>query len=425
MENVHKVSTTTLENGIKLVHVYIPNFPVALSSLWINKGSRNDLIGKDGLAHIFEHIFLTRTELTPDRQKRLFEIERRGWLFNAFTSLSTTNYFYIHSSNESNEAVNFLIDGYNTSMFDKNDIKSEKQIIMDEEQRNKINPESYIWRLANTALWPESRLGNLFFGNKQTLTSIDKSDISDFYTKNYKPENTVFTVINSSPDIEIIINNIENQIKGNFDPSLKYIKENLGKKVDISFEKRDIDFLQIALSFITTNGNDYRTSLILNLIKNYLASGWISRLIVRLRIENKLSYWVDSSKEEFVDTGFLRFILSVNPKDIFTTLKIFEEEIVLLKNVLIDDDELNQHKNKYKGDVMRLGLDIGFLNWWYSSSVTIFNRENQTPQQLLKSIDSITPKEIKDVANKFLKEENFSLAIIGREQKINNIPTFQ
>lgn len=421
---MHESSIYKLKNGIKLVHVYIPNFPVALSSFWINKGSRNDPKGKDGLAHIFEHIFLTKTELISDRQKRLFEVEKRGWVFNAFTSLSTTNYFYIHSPNESNEAVNFLIDGYNTSIFDKNDIESEKQIIIDEEQRNKNNPESYIWRLSNTALWPKSGLGNLFFGNKKTLTSINKNDINNFYIKNYKPENTVFTVINSSSNIDIIKSNIENQIKS-FDSPLEFIKENLGKKIDISFEERDIDFLQIALSFITVDGNDYRTSLILNLIKNYLASGWISRLIIRLRIENKLTYWVDSSKEEFVDTGLLRFILSVNPKDVFTVLKIFEEEIVLLKNILIDGDELNQHKNKYKGDIMRLGLDISYLNWWYSSSMVIFDRENQTPQQFLKDIDSITPEEIKDVANKYLKEENFSLAIIGREQRINNIPTFR
>ena len=45
------------------------------------------LIGsKEGIAHLFEHLLLTKTSNIPDRQKRLIEVERRGFISNSCIS---------------------------------------------------------------------------------------------------------------------------------------------------------------------------------------------------------------------------------------------------------------------------------------------------------------------------------------------------
>lgn len=423
MKNIHLINHVTLSNGANLVHVYIPNFPIAISSFWSKVGSRNDPKEKEGMAHFLEHLLLTRTNSFSDRQKRLVEVEKRGFLFNAFASLETSHYYYVHPNEMLNDALNLLIDGFTSSIFETKDIEEEKQVVIDEERRNKNDPESYIWRLANSALWPNSQMGSNFYGDAKSLNKIKLKSLENFYSHFYQPQNTTFVLINSIKNIDkqiskIVNINSTNNLKSNS-------SEKFNKKLDIIFDQRDINYSLLSLSFITSSGLNYKDCLILELIKNYLASGWISRLISRLRVKNKLTYWVNSRGENLSDTGFFRFITSVNDEKVQDVLKIFEDEILLLKTRKIDAGILEQHKTKFKSELMRNCLNIGFLNWWYGSNLTAFGQALPPVEQYIKDIDEVSNTEIKYVANKYLSAENFSLALIGKKMTVNKIPTFQ
>lgn len=423
MVSLHNIACFNLNNKFRVVHVYIPDFPVAISSFWTRAGSRFDPINHEGMAHFLEHLLTTRTQKIPNRQERLVEIERRGFLFNAHTGLETANYHLSHSPEMLNDAVDFLIDGYSNSIFLDKDIEEEKGIILDEEQRNRNDPKAYIWRLSNSAMWPDSMMGSGFYGNKQSLSDIIRSDVLDFVKDHYLPQNTVFVLINS-------IQNIRNQVKKIEDIKMvestnKTFRDSLGAKKDIVLDKRDINYNQIAAGFITTSGSNIKDVIVLDLIKNYLASGWISRLITRARIENKLTYWINSSSEYFGDTGFIRFIASINQKHLQEFLNIFEEEILSLKNKKISSSILENHKNKYISDILRLSLDIDYLNWYYGSGITSYGLEPSTLQNRLEKIRNITPEQILEVANRYLVKNNFSLAVIGQEKEVESIPEFE
>lgn len=420
---MHKLNFHKLKNGISLVHVYVPGFPIALSSFWLRAGARVDPIGKSGLAHFFEHILTTRTAKFPDRQKRLVEIEKQGFLFNAFTSLETANYYLVHSPEDGKKALDLLIDGLLSSVFEEKDIDEEKQIIIDEERRNRNDPRSYIWRLANSGLWPSSQMGSTFFGDQTTIKGVSRDDVLAFYDKYYQPQKAIFLFINSLENMGGQIDKLKKIQTQN--SKIVVDKDNLGQKKDIVFDKRNLDYSQVALSFLTTNGLSSRDQLILNLIKNYLANGWMSRLITRLRVQEKLTYWVSSHSDRFKDTGFIRFTTSLDNGKLAKALQIFEEEIVSLKSRLIQNDILDQHKNKCKSDTLRSSLDVSFLNWWYASDYTAFGKRPLTIAEYTADMLTITPEEILETANKYLKKENFSLAIIGAEQEIVSIPNFQ
>lgn len=422
MKIKHYINSVILKNKLRVVHVYIPDFPIAISSFWVNAGSRFDPVNKEGLAHFFEHILTTRTKKYPNRNSRLIEIEKQGFLFNAHTGLETVNYHISHDPELTDSAIELLIDGYENSIFLEKDIEEEKQIIVDEERRSKNNPKSYIWRLANTGIWPNSMLGSKFFGNKESILKINSTDIENFYRNFYQTSNSAFLLINSIKDVSHILKNIEDVDCQKSKISIQ--EDNLGKKKDIVFEKRDIDYSQISCSFITTNYRNEEDAIVLDIIKNYLASGWISRLITCARIENKLTYWVDSASEQFGDTGYIRFFSSINRNHTQEFLNIFEEEIKLLKSIKIKNSVLNNHKSKYISDLLRLSLNTDYLNLYYGTKTI---SSNNTPLLLQDKIDKIlntSPSQILQVANKYLNKANFSLAIIGQTQEVNNIPNF-
>lgn len=420
---MHKLNFYKLKNGINVVHAYVPSFPIALSSFWLRAGSRVDPKGKEGLAHFFEHILTTRTKKFPDRQKRLIEIEKQGFLFNAVTSLENANYYLIHSPENSDGALDLLVDGFTSSVFNEEDIEEEKQIVADEERRNRNDPGSYIWRLSNSGLWPKSQMGSAFFGNQETIKSISKQDVINFYSTHYRPQNAIFLLITPFENINKQLEKLEKIITSGSE--IDFEKDTLGVKKDVIFDRRDLNFSQVALSFITTNGLNEKDQPILDLIKNYLASGWMSRLITRLRVQEKLTYWVSSHSDKFKDTGFIRFTASLDKGKMDNVLKIFEEEIILLKNNAIQKEILDQHKNKYKNDILRSILDINFLNWSYGSDYAAFGKKPLTANKYIEAMQQITPKQIQEIANKYFIRENFSLAIIGSDQEVDKIPNFR
>ena len=266
-------------------------------------------------------------------------------------------------------------------------------------------------------------MGSSFFGNQETIETITKNDLLDFYNTHYQPQNAIFLLINSLENVGGQLKKLE-KVK-TLNSKTIVGKDNLSERKNIIFDKKDLNYSQIALSFLTTNGLNEKDQLILDLIKNYLASGWMSRLVMRLRVQEKLTYWVSSHSDRFNDTGFIRFTTSLDKGKMAIMLKIFEKEIILLKSETIQNEILDQHKNKYKNDILRSTLDINFLNWWYGSDFIAFGKKPLLINEYTEKILRVTPEQIQEVANKYFRKENFSLAIIGNEQEVEDIPNFQ
>lgn len=420
----HSVGLTILKNGIRFLSVQIPNFPFAVSSVWINAGSRFDLSGKEGLAHLFEHLFFTRTKTYPNRQKRLEEVEKRGFMFNAFTSLETQHYFYTHSVEKTDEATKFLIDGLWSSIFDDKDIDREKSVISEEEARNHADPSSYIWRLANKGLWRGSALAKDIYGTKKSLQSVCRKDMVEFYKKYFIPSRMVFLLISPLTDTTKVLKEIDSSISAGgkklpVNPSADY------KIQPVIFEKNESDVTQVALSFVTISIENFHHRMILDFIRDYLASGWTSRLVKILRVKHNLTYWVWSETDYMSDSGYLRFYFSINSHNVSKALRIFEQEIVRLKTKFISQSDLDNHKNKIIADFQRKSLDYDWLMRWYGYQTNISRQHSPALQQYISLLKRIESKTIAEIAQTYLIKDNFSVAVLGKSNPVDYVPNFQ
>lgn len=431
----HKIHIYKLAFGLRVLHVHIPDFPISISSLWLNAGSRFDPMNRQGLAHLFEHLLFSETKKFPNKQKRLEEIERRGFLFNAFTTLETLSYYFVHSPEQSTDALDFLLDGALQTTLDERNIEAEKNIVLSEERNNFANPSDYIWRLANKGMWEGRDLGKDLFGTRKTITSITKKSVVNYYRKFFTPYKMLFVSIGPKRDIdnEIVLlkllvsercTNIDSQLNKNIRPgNMKTTKK---RKKYLSFEKREIENIQLALSFETIGIDNFNDRLCLDFIKEYLGNGWTSRLINKLRVTNQLVYWVWPETAYTQDSGYLRFYLSVDKKYVNRVLHIFEEEVTKLKEKLISARSLEINKNKIFADITRNSLNYNWLMWWYAYDACISkNIDNRVLARYITCINRLTSYTIRKTAVNFLTKENFSVALIGKINPIDYFPTFQ
>jgi len=399
-----------LVSGNKCFFVDIES-PISAVSIWINKGSRNDPKGKEGLAHFFEHIFMTQTKKFPTRQKKLQALESLGIYFNAFTSKEKTFFFHIQPKEKTEESLDLLIDGFVNSKISEKVLEKEKNIILEEESRNRQNISDYFWRLRDRALWPNSSLGKDLFGNSKTIKSITKKDVIGFQQKYYVSPNINFIII-GQVDREKIIEKINkyfefSKIKLNAEEA-----EIIGKEPNfLIFEKRNIPNANIGLYYKTTSVQNSKEMIALDLIREIIGGTWISRLNQSLRIKNNLTYWVSGISQNFSDTGFIGAEFSCSLKNIKKAFPLALKEIDSIVNKVTNVD-IKAYISSLVSSVLRNNCTAEQLLWWYGQ-MAITNKINLSPEDYVKELETITANEVISVAKKFLKKENRAIVVIG------------
>src|SRR5690606_13604664 len=79
-----------LDNGLEVLVHEDRNTEMAVMNILYKEGSRNEVPGKTGLAHFFEHLMCGGTKNVHEVDKAL---DRVGGECNAFTNTDITNYY--------------------------------------------------------------------------------------------------------------------------------------------------------------------------------------------------------------------------------------------------------------------------------------------------------------------------------------------
>ena len=87
-----RVGQYTLDNGLRLVTAPASTGQVASVNLWYGVGSRHEVPGRTGFAHLFEHLMFQGSG-NVDKGEHFEEVERLGGDINASTSTDRTNYY--------------------------------------------------------------------------------------------------------------------------------------------------------------------------------------------------------------------------------------------------------------------------------------------------------------------------------------------
>ncbi len=411
----HVVEKLKLANGATLVNVIVKDLPITLVSAWFKAGSRFDQKGKEGTAHLLEHLLTKKTKKYSSEIERLRDIESNGIKFNAYTSLETAHSYYIQQKEETYHALDFLVDGVENYTFDEGDIKKEKEIVLNEMSENKLNPREYIWNLSNQAIWKNSNMGRNFFGDEKSIGSINKSDLEEFIQKRYAIENCSFVVV-SDESTEKIAKYLNKKISLNGVQKTKSESEgeDFEESEKISVEKNNEEQVTIAVAFKSCSVNSDSVEVaVMDFVRDYLANKWISKLTEELRLKRNFTYWIDGETDNFSDTGLLRFIFVCNKKNVSEALKIISGEIEKIKEDSFDDN-LDIHKKSFASSLAIKFTDPYEYLWWYGWQTTVSDGEQLLGiEKYAKLIQEIEPADMRRVASKYLVNENLSISAIG------------
>jgi zinc protease len=184
-----------LANGLRVVLSPDRTVPTIAIAVYYDVGSRNEVQGRSGFAHLFEHMMF-QGSANVDKGDHFALIMNRGGTLNGTTSEDRTNYFETLPSNELALGLWLEADRMRSLAVTAENFENQRQVVMEEwrqSYRNQPYAMSYlrINELAYGDYWPyaHSTIGDL-----ADLQNAPLEAVQEFWQTYYAPNNAVLAI---------------------------------------------------------------------------------------------------------------------------------------------------------------------------------------------------------------------------------------
>lgn len=182
----------TLENGLRVVMSPDRTVPTVGVALYYDVGSRDEVKGRSGFAHLFEHMMFQGSR-NVGKMEHFQLIMRRGGDANGTTSHDRTNYFETLPSHELELGLWLEADRMRSLAVNQENFENQRQTVM-EERRQSYDNQPYmpsmlrINQLAYGDYWPYA---HSTIGDMEDLKRASLEHVQDFFNSYYTPNNAV------------------------------------------------------------------------------------------------------------------------------------------------------------------------------------------------------------------------------------------
>ncbi len=182
------VEQKTLKNGLKILVLPDSTSPTLAYQTWFKVGSRDEEVGKTGLAHLFEHMMFKGTRNRPEGEfdRALEQMGAEGQ--NAFTSRDYTAYVQEIPKTQLEQMMQIESDRMVNLIVDERSFKTETEVVQNERRyRNENNPIGTLFQEIFEVAFKKHSYRWPVIGYAADLEAMTAADALDFYQKYYHP----------------------------------------------------------------------------------------------------------------------------------------------------------------------------------------------------------------------------------------------
>ncbi len=403
-----------LSNGLRLLTVEIPGMESSTVTVWARVGSRVETKKIEGMSHFLEHMVFKGSKKRPSAKEIAVAVDVMGGKSNAATTKEWTC-FYIKARNESLPmAFDVLSDMVMNPLLKEEDIEREKGVILEEMAMYEDTPMLKIGDLFENLVFTGNSLERDIIGTQESVKGVNRSDFVNFRKAHYGANNLLITVAGGFKREQIL------KLAEKYFGDLKKIKrgeivkfKTNQKKPRVLLSSKKKDQAHFILGFLGNplGSKDRFVELVLATL---LGRGMSSRLFTEIREKRGLAYAVATSRENYLDTGYIRTYAGVDVKRVDEAIKVTLDEHYKLASGIkkISESELKKAKEYIKGHIALSLEDTEQVSLFFGIKEIILEKV-ETPEDVFKGIDKVSIDDVLRVAKKLFVPEKLNLAIIG------------
>ncbi len=397
-----QIETKTLKNGLQIVVIPLKNNTNVVSTdIFYKVGSRNEVMGKTGIAHMLEHMNFKSTK-NLDAGEFDKEVKSIGGVNNASTSFDYTHYYIKSSTDNLGKSIELYAELMQNLNLKDEEFQPERDVVTEERLwRTDNSPLGYLYfRMFNNAyVYHPYHWTPIGFMNDIRTWTIE--DIKEFHKTYYQPSNAILMVTGDVKPKEVFkkakkeFGDLKNTTKI---PEFKFVEpEQDGPKRVTIYKDSEVEMIAITFHIPDFKHPDQPA---LNAISEILFSGKSSRLYKELVTKKRLVNSIYAYNMENIDPGLFIFLATCNPgvkaEDVEAELV---QQIELMKNTKVTKAELDKVKINTRADfVYSLESSTSVANLYGSYLV----KGDLTPLlNYEENLNKVTAKKVNEVANRY------------------------
>jgi predicted Zn-dependent peptidase len=412
-----------LPNGIEIIGQYMPSLSSITFGLQLDAAVVHEPEDKEGLAHLFEYMLFQGTK-QKDARALNEAFETLGARKGASTGLETAQVWAQIVHNRFDRTLDLVHELLLTPTFPRDELEQMRNIILQEIRRRDDEPMSRIFELARANFYRGTSLGRLMLGTNESVRSLQRKDLQEFWRARYQPNNVLFSIAGKF-DWDHVVEKMQ-ALFGNWEgqavPSAKQ-EPHPENTVVLEHQEGKQEHIGMMFPFPNYTDPDYYAAMV---ISEVLGGNMASRLFVEVREKRGLVYGVSASMGGNKHLGAMRIYAGTTPEQGRECLEVIVNELRKLEQDGITSDELERAKVQLKSEnVMRSegsGARMGAIarSWWYE-------RKIRTVQDVKEGIDSVTQEQVLNVLRRFSPLQPLTVAAIGpltRDELVGNTLSF-
>ena len=307
----------TLDNGLDVLVHQDRNCPIVAVNVWYHVGSKNEVPGRTGFAHLFEHLMF---EGSQHYDHGYFQpLQQAGASLNGSTNADRTNYWEVVPSNAlelalwmESDRMGYLLPALTEAKFD-----NQRDVVLNERRQNYENRP---YGLAGMALVaelypPEHPYHWLTIGAADDLRAARLDDVRAFFQAYYHPQNASLALA-GDVDVDVALR-LADDYFGSLPPGRKPDPVRPPAPPARTTETRlclddrvELPRLYLAWHSPTLFGDDDAE---LDLVADVLAGGKTSRLYRALVYEQRVATEVAASQNSRELSGYFQVVATAAP----------------------------------------------------------------------------------------------------------------
>ena len=194
-----------LDNGLTLIVHTDRKAPVVAVNLWYHVGSKNELEGKTGFAHLFEHLMFNGSENYNDEYFGPYDrVGATG--MNGTTNFDRTNYFQVVPKNALDMALWMESDrmGHLLGVIDQARLDEQRGVVQNEKRQGENQPYGKVFITAFKNMFPKGHPYSWsVIGYMEDLEAASLDDVHNWFKQYYGAANATIVVAGDVDPLQV------------------------------------------------------------------------------------------------------------------------------------------------------------------------------------------------------------------------------
>jgi predicted Zn-dependent peptidase len=404
------IQKRVLPNGLVILTETMSHVRSVSVGVWIRNGSRGEVPEENGLAHFMEHMVFKGTE-RRSAEEIARQMDSVGGMLDAFTSKEQICFNAKVLDEHLPIAFDVIADLVLRPKFDSEDVKKERQVVLEEIKMDMDNPEYLLHEIFTRGFWPEHPLGRPILGTPETVKQFSRDSLRKRFQKWFAPDHLVISAAGNVKH-EQVTDLVQREFGSLATSGPETSAAAPFTRAPIHLEtKRDLEQVHVCLGVPSVPLADERRFGVA-VMNNLLGGGMSSRLFQNIREKLGLAYAVFSELTPYSDAGMLTVYAGTAKETVGQVIDLIVKEFRDLKETLVPEEELLRAKNHLKGSLM-LSLESTSSRMSNLARQELYFRRFYSLDEILAGIETVTREEIKSLAREFFKPDQIAVTVLG------------